>query len=249
MTDQVNTDSDQKNTEGSIFTPEGQTDTSSTSKTQEVHTPDYNAVFGDQLKSITDEKGEPKYKDVPTALAAAAAAQQHIRTLEDENSRLRTVQTQTDTLETAFANMAANKETGTTNTPSISADQIEDIALRAIAQREQATASASNLQEVEATLVGKYGDFDKAKAALATKAVDLGLSVQALTDLSKTSPKAVLAYFDAKPEGSPATVKSSINSQASLSPQKAPEDYMARFSGPANSSINKWNELGRELNK
>lgn len=248
MTDQVNTDSDQ-NKEGSIFTTEGTTDTSSTSTTPEVKTPDYNAVFGDQLKSITDDKGEPKYKDVPTALAAAAAAQQHIRTLEEENNRLRSENTQKDTLEEAFANMAADKETGTTNTPSISADQIEDIALRTIARREAETTSKTNLSEVENSLVSKFGDFDKAKAALAAKANDLGLSVQALTDLSKTSPKAVLAYFDTKPEGSPATVKSTINSQATLSAPKEPDDYMARFSGPTNSSVNKWNELGRELNK
>ncbi len=46
-------------------------------------------VFADQLASITNERGEPKYKDLPTALQALKHSQEYIPSLKQENETLR----------------------------------------------------------------------------------------------------------------------------------------------------------------
>lgn len=45
---------------------------------------DNNNPFEDKLKVIVNDQGQPKYKDIPAALDALKASQDHIKRLEDE---------------------------------------------------------------------------------------------------------------------------------------------------------------------
>jgi hypothetical protein len=241
MTDQVNSQEGQSG----LFNGQEQAQ-SSTTTTPVVETPDLNTVFNDKLSAITDGEGKPKYKDIATALEALKHSQQHIATLEEENSRFQRELTERETLERAQANLSAQQE-GTTNPEGMSADQIAEIAMKTFAQKEQENIAKANAAKVVDTLVSKYGDMSKAQEAFSSKAKALGLSIEEMDSLAKRSPQAVLAYFDAKAESSPAPSKGTINTSADLAMAKEEENLMARYMGTNNSAISKWREAAASI--
>lgn len=245
MTDQVTDDNktifeDKKEGTPAKVTPDDQ-------KGDKSVTPDLNAVFNDHLSTIVDDKGEPKYKDVFTALEALKHTQDHIKTLENENKQYRESKTEETTLTEALDKISAKREPEPTKSEVIDAEQLKGMTFEAIQEYERTKQRESNLNSVSDALVKQYGDADKAKQAYAAKAEELGIDEDTLKELSAKSPKAALQYFNTS-ISTPNTLKSSINSQAIPSPTKETIDYSARYFNSSSPAVSKWREAGEGLN-
>lgn len=180
-----------------------------------------NNLFEDKLKAIVNEQGQPKYKDVGTALEALTASQAHIKRLEDEAKAKQALldnavaeKARADALEEIVNRMSNNSgnqpkvETPTNVAPSEEAivKQLEGI----IARKEAQTNAQKNVEAVTSALVSKFGDESKTKEAVAAKARELGMTTQKLGALSSENPLAVLALFgvNSKPNVAPTSPSS-----------------------------------------
>lgn len=181
-------------------------------KTQEQNTPatpePRQDVFADKLKEILNENGEPKYKDIATALDALKASQQHIRSIEQENK------TYQEKLEEASAELERRKSVEefadlltkntdpqpTSETPAqpegLSADQIQQIIEGKLQEKEAAAQAAKNLSMVQEAVKQAHGE--KAAEFLKNRAVELGMTVDELKDQSARNPRVALTLLDVK---------------------------------------------------
>lgn len=158
--------------------------------------------FADQLSGIKNENGEPKYKDVETALNALTQSQQHIKTLEAEKA------TQGQELETARQDLAKmgsiddfvkkiSPNTAPTNPPetpevsSLSEEKVVSILEERMRAGQEAQTQDANLKSVIAQLSQIHGD--KASSFIKQKAVEMNTTPQDLEDLAKTNPAMALA--------------------------------------------------------
>ncbi len=169
-------------------------------------------IFADKLKKIVNERGEPKYKDVDTALEALNASQQFIETLKQEKSqadqeleqakaKLEQMGNIDDFVKRVSPNAKAKEEEPTSpTTNSLSEERVQALLQEQFDRREQESRKASNLSEVTKKLSEVHGD--KAAAFLKTKAEELGTTIEGLKELSSTNPKMALALL-----GSPASNK------------------------------------------
>ncbi|WP_236489733.1 hypothetical protein, partial [Escherichia coli] len=81
---------------------------------------------------------------------------------------------------------------------------VEAMLQRALTAREQKQLAEQNLSAVSAQLTQKYGE--KAKEVLASKAAELGMSMESVKQIASSSPSAVLAWFNTSspaPSGAP----------------------------------------------
>lgn len=171
--------------------------------------------FDDKLKEIVNDQGQPKYKDVPSALEALKASQEHIKQLERENPirdaeilRLREEVKQKEALEDIVARLQTNKDAGTQQTPaitSLSEDTIVKTLESVLDKRDLVKVAQANVDSVTNTLTAKYGE--KTKEVVATKAAELGMTPKQLGELSSNNPKLVLSLFGEKapPPSNPTT--------------------------------------------
>jgi len=173
--------------------------------------------YAELLEAITNQEGKPKYKSVSDALIGAAKAQEHIARLEAENAEFRANFTKAKTGEELLKELESERKRADQPVPKVE-DQ-ESMILSVLEKREAALREKGNREAVLSTLKNKYGD--KLESALQSKAEDLGLTVAELGSLAARSPKAVLAYFDAKATGTP-TVKGTVNTEALQPVQKGP---------------------------
>lgn len=178
------------------------------------------AVFADQLASITNERGEPKYKDLPTALDALKHSQQYIpqvkqenETLKQELERLKAELEQRQSLEETVGRLTA-QQGNQTPTPQelqgLTPEQVEQLLDQRLTEREQLQKAQENAQSVERTLVEKYGD--KARDVVAAKSQEFGMTTAEMQQWASKNPKAVLALFNAQttPQGN-TSYNSSVN--------------------------------------
>lgn len=166
--------------------------------------------YADLLKTIVDENGKPKYDSIEKALAALPHSQNHIKQLESEAQarkteleQIRARAAQADALEAVIERLQPNGTPVKIETPT-NAGLSEEATIKqlekVIEQREARKAAEENFKLVNNQLLAKFGgDPAKAKEAVASKAAELGISVQDLADLSSKSPKAALAYFGETP--------------------------------------------------
>lgn len=164
-------------------------------------------LFEDKLKEIVNENGEPKYKDVNTAIDALKASQEHIRRLEQEAAdRVKALEelsakaAKAETLEEIVARLTSNPSNDkpapkTPETPVLSEDKIAELVANQLAKREQITQAQKNVNDVTTALTAKFGDVDKTKAAVAARAAELGMTAEKLGILSSSDPKLVLSLF------------------------------------------------------
>lgn len=185
--------------------PEQQTTESNATTTEAPATPavkpeepvDPNSLFADQLSGIVADDGRQKYADVKTALASIPHAQQHIQSLSDKIKELETDLAKRNGMEELMQSLQDKPNQQATETPSVAGlDEATVLQLiEATRQKERANeTAAANANSVKQALAAKFGD--KAKEAFAQKAQELGMTVGTLTDLAKTSPKAVEAFFN-----------------------------------------------------
>lgn len=161
--------------------------------------------FADKLKSIVNDQGQPKYENTEKALEALAASQAHIKKLEDEakareqeTQKLREEATKAEALEEIVSRLTANSQNKTKkdDPPPVDVEKvITDKVTSVLSQREAQIRANANGQDVRNSLVAKFGDVDKAREAVNSKAAELGMTNEALAALSTQNPKLVLTLF------------------------------------------------------
>lgn len=169
----------------------------------------------DLLASIQNEQGQPKYRDVPTALEGLRHAQGFIETLkaekqalEAEHQRLRSELEKRQSVEDIVGRLANSQgNASTTNTESLTPEQIAELVKNQFVNIQTQTVKESNLKSVNDALVKRFGD--KAGEVLKAKADELGITVKRLGEIAQESPTAVLAYFPSVQQ--PQSQSSSLN--------------------------------------
>ena len=191
----------------------------STQTNQETSSVD---VVATKLFNIKNEKGEPKYDSLEKAIGALEASQAFIPQLKDENERLKQELeaykadlAKRDTVEDVISRFTTSRQSQeqpqTSEVPKgLDEAAVQEMLQRTLTEREKAAVASQNVTSVRNALVSKFGD--KAQEVVAAKASELGLTMDALSALSASSPQAVLSWFQAStPTSSGAPVRSSVN--------------------------------------
>ena len=168
-------------------------------------------LFADQLSSIRNEEGKPKYDSVDKALEALKHSQEFIPQLKQENEELKRKldelsanQEKMSKVEEMLERLTAKgAEEGQPATQSLDEQSVLALLEKQLEQREQLSTAKQNVQTVQSKLKEKYGD--KAVEAVRQKAEELGTTPEELGQLAERNPKMVLAYF-----GADSTVKNKI---------------------------------------
>ena len=196
--------------------------------------------FADLLGTIKNERGEPKYRDIPTAIDALRNSQefipqlktknenleQELITLRNEVQRLKTVEESIEKL-TSQQNVQASLPASN----GLTEEAVANLVTKTLTAREQQAVAQANLKQVVSKMEETYGQ-DAAKVFY-SKAQEMGLSVEQINGLASQSPQAVLKLFNAggsDVKSNPLTInKSSINTEA-YQPQK--ESFLGRNTQP-----------------
>jgi hypothetical protein len=185
----------------------------------EGQTPDGNiakpaVTLPDSVKDLIGEG--KKYTSVEAALAALPHAQSHIQRIEEENKQLRekagTAVSTEEVLQSVRELLAAERSA----TPGKVVDEatIAGVIDRTLTAREEAANQQRNKEAVMTAMRNKYGD--KAEEMYKSRAAELGMSVEYLNSLSRTSATAALELLGVKPTASPSVnpSKGSLNTEA-----------------------------------
>lgn len=180
------------------------------------------SVFADQLASIKNERGEPKYKDLPTALEALKHSQEYIPSLRQENETLKELnerlqrelqerQALEETIERLTTHQQQPPEAPTTEIQGLTEEQVTGLLEQRLTERERQLAEIENLKQVDSALRNKFGD--KAQEVVKQKCEEYGMSPQEMETWARKNPKAVSALFEVKPnpQGSPKPNTSSVS--------------------------------------
>jgi hypothetical protein len=192
------------------------------------------------LSAIKNERGEPKYKDLNTALQALQASQEFIPSLKtqyetekaeaqrlrEEVARLRTIE------ETVTALTQRQAEApGTPPAVGLTEVQIAELVNRTLTQKEKETMQRSNINSVVSTLQQSFGA--DAEKKFYEKAQEMGMTMEEMNTLASRSPKAVLSMLGVSGQPAPKqttfATQSSVNSSA-FQPQQ--ESYVGRNPRP-----------------
>jgi hypothetical protein len=150
---------------------------------------DHNALFADQLASITSPEGTQKYSTVEDALKGAGHAQTYILQLQDELAQARDSASKATAMTDV---MEALKQTNTvTETPTVTGLGEEDASKlfqKMFSDQKVQASNQANELEVSKSLIEQYGD--KAKEIITSKATELGVSADYFKELARTSPAA-----------------------------------------------------------
>lgn len=204
---------------------------------------DINAV----LQGIVNEKGEPKYSNVEDAIKALKASQEHISTLESENSQLRERTQTSATIEDIMAQLDSTKNNTGDSQQNFSVEDITGLVEKTLVQRESQQQAMGNLGSVKGKLSETFGD--KADEVYSSKAKDLGLSVEMLDHLAAISPKAVMEYFGTKGSATGKNIQSSVNTDAFQQYNQAPEKAKPIMYGSNSEDIvSAWRKATENLN-
>lgn len=159
-------------------------------------TPDYSTL----LSGIVNERGEQKYASVEEALKGLANAQAFIPQLkaqltekELEAQRLKETAARVASLEEALQAFTQQPQQTSAQQPQFDPNSIQEIIEKTITQKQMKQQQEQNVAVVRDTLIQAFGD--KAEEVFKEKAKELGMSVQEVSALAATSPKAVLTMI------------------------------------------------------
>lgn len=199
--------------------------------TPENQNPESSTAFADQLKSITNESGEQKYDSVEKAIEALKHSQNYIPELktnltqkEQEIENLKAELAKRQSVEEVVEKFSANQEASQEITPQAAAlDEQAVLNLVKNFTQEQSTMQTAqqNEESVSNALFEAYGE--KTREVVSAKAQELGMTVESLQNLSRTSPAAALQLFQAAQERAPKTTVGSV----SIPPNRQQEEGLA----------------------
>lgn len=198
-----------------IYQPEG---TVTTPPVQEGDPPTNDPQIPDEVLEFVGEG--KKYTTLTEALKALPHAQKHIATLEGELKQLREAQGSALSQEEVVSAVEAYlKQQGTP--PGLDAAGVQALVDRQLEARKAAEASAANVQAFKTSMGQKFGD--KQAEVFASKATELGLTPEKLSELVRTSPKAALQLFGIEggkgPSGNPPPGGLNTEALHALNPQ------------------------------
>lgn len=181
--------------------------------------------FDDLLGMITNEQGERKYKDVPTALNGLQHSQQYISTLKSENAKLmqelenlRVEVGKVRELEETLRTLTSSTQVPKQETPQgLDEKSVADLVNRTLSQREIEAIQKSNLSQVVSAVQSKFGA--EAENKFYGRARELGMSNEEINSLAARSPQAVLSLLgiagvEQKTEMFTAPSKQSLNTES-----------------------------------
>lgn len=177
-------------------------------------------AYEDLLKSIKNEQGLPKYATLDEALKALQHSQAYIpevkQKLTQQEQEIATLKAQLDqfgSLEDVVSRLAKPSQSEpVVNQPSgsgLDESAVMQLVQQQLERNQQTLSAQQNQQQVESALRAKYGE--KAGDVVKQRAAELGLSPQALGELSSRSPQAVLALFNTQVGSAPRSTISSVN--------------------------------------
>ncbi|MNS07733.1 hypothetical protein D3C72_391840 [compost metagenome] len=200
-------------------------------------TPAQPNAYEDLLKTIVNEQGQPKYANVNEALKALQHSQTYIPEIktqltqrEQEVLRLQAELEQRQSLEDVVSRLAKPNQPDVRDHQSAASGLDESAVMKLVQQQlernQQMSAAQANQAQVEQALKAKYGD--KTADVVKQRASELGLTPQALGELSSKSPQAVLALFNTQGTHSPQPTRSSVNIPPNRQPDSPPLDRPAK---------------------
>lgn len=181
------------------------------------------------LDSIKNEKGERKYKDIPTALEALSHSQAYIEKLKSEkeetSSLLISAQSQLEKsakMDEFLDQLKSSQEQQPeeTSPPAVQGLTTEDVE-KILVSREQKKIASENVERVREHLLKNFGQDANTKVQEAAQS--FGMTVEDLTQLSAKSPEAVLRILGGATLQQKSTT-SSINT-AAIPPAEQPSGY------------------------
>lgn len=201
-----------------------------------------NDALATMLQDIKNERGEPKYRDVQTAIEALRHSQEFIPQLKEEKERLAREASELrseverlraieDTVTKLTSGNALEKPAPQVAPQTLNPEEVAKLVEKTLTQREVEVQRKTNLQSVVSTMQQSFGD--KAEETFYQRAKELGLSVEAINNLAASSPTAALKLFgigDTRTKQNlPSPTKPSVNADA-FKPQQ--ETFIGRNQKP-----------------
>lgn len=162
--------------------------------------------FDNLLSDIKNDDGEPKYKDVESALRALNHSQQFIKTLTTEKAdvekTLAEAQMEIDkrsSVEDIVTKLTSSdpndtKKVDQPQAVGLDEEHVLNLVKKALNDQSSDNQQAQNLNSVVSKLSEAYGD--DVKSTIAQVAKDAGTTASGLKELSKTNPTMVLKLFE-----------------------------------------------------
>lgn len=186
-----------------------------------------------------------KYQTVEAAVAALPHAQTHISTLERELAELREEVAKRKTTQELLDEIKSGIPTGATTPKSeLSQDTLVKLVEQVITQKESVKTASQNQNTVVDTFRATFGD--QAEAQYNKVAAEAGLSVQALNQLAKTSPLAVIKLAGIGKTVAPTVgkIKSDVNTNAFKAPVEGQDSSFVGKSNSTANLLNAWRKAG-----
>lgn len=217
--------------------------TSSTSTSEQTNAADQ------LLGSIVNADGKPKYSTVEDALKGAAAAQEHIRRLEAENTQFKQEVGKSTTLQDVLdaVKQSPGEETNTAPTP-LDEDALAAIVEGLLDKRSTAQRQKDNATQVASAFQNKYGA--EAETKYLEAAGNVGFSKAEINQLSASNPSAVLKLLGLADTGKaePASLSSSANT-SHFTKQEEPPARFDPFKAKRDESMEAWRKSVEATNK
>jgi vacuolar-type H+-ATPase subunit I/STV1 len=199
--------------------------------------------FADLLGQIKDGDRQ-KYSTVEDALKAIPNAQNHIKTLEQENQELKAKMEKVESLEKLYAKLE-EKATSQANQPQggevFDESKLTQLLESTLSKREQEQMAQKNVNSVIEAFKTKYGD--KAEEVYNSVANEAGIDGDTLRSLAARSPKAVLklAGIDSKQKsGQPAATTSQFRTEGLQAAKDRPQPRVAMVGHNTEDLVSAW---------
>ena len=196
------------------------------------------ASAADQLLgAIVNSEGKQKYASVEDALKATAAAQEHIRRLEEENTTFRQEVEKSTTLQSVLDAMKPREESEpVAPTSSIGEDDVAQLLEGMLNKRETEATAKANVSKVTSAFVEKHGV--EAEAKYYESATALGFTNSEINELAARNPAAVFKMLgiDDKPAPVANPLRSSVGA-GNLSDNKPQQPTFNPFQGGTSPSV------------
>jgi len=204
-----------------IFSQSQTTENSNNDAAANASNVQVNDPYANLLGSIKNERGEPKYKDVQTALDALKHSQEFIPQVKTENEKLkqemetlRAQLTQIEELKNTVQQLTSERNiTQPTSAPAISPEAIASLIDQALTQKESLAIQKANTTLVVDQIAQAFGK--EAETVFYTKAKELGISPTDINALAAKAPEAVLQLFGLKQKQNQ-SANTGANTQSSI---------------------------------
>lgn len=216
-----------------IFDSTGQTsDHSNSGGNANTATSQPDTSFAHLLGDIKNEKGEAKYRDLPTALDALKHSQEYIPQLKTENETLKQelqrLREEADRLKIVEESLErlSSKQTQPAQPQGLDEKSIADLVTRTLSQREVEAQRSANIQTVVNAMKNSLGE--NAEREFYSKAAELGMSKEQVNQLSADSPSVVLKLFGVEQKQGTKSVSPTVSSLNTSGYQQKPDSFVKK---------------------